>query len=270
MSNTARFRFYGSLNDFLSPRQRNSWISYGFKDKPAVKDAIEALGVPHPEVRAILANHSAVDFAHALQHQQQLEVYPAEKYPGLPENYQLREPYKGAEKFILDVHLGKLAKALRMLGFDCYYENNLSDQAIAAIAERENRIVLTRDLGLLKHRNVRWGYWLRSQKPNEQLEEVIKRFKLNNKFKPLTRCLACNELIEAVSKESVLDRLPPKTRAHFHEFFQCRGCRRVYWKGSHYEHMQEAITQNIRKPLTGDTQDAAPDARKIPLHLLFL
>lgn len=246
MNNSARFRFYGSLNDFLSSEERERWICYGFKDKPAVKDAIEALGVPHPEVAAILLNNSAVNFAQGLHHQQQLEVYPAEILPVLPEDYQLRPPYRGTKKFILDVHLGKLTKALRMLGFDCHYENNLSDQAIAAIAEEKHRIVLTRDVGLLKHRKVCWGYWLRSQKPDEQLREVVEHFKLEKDCIPFTRCLACNDFIEAVSKESVLDKLPPKTKQHFQEFFQCQGCRRVYWKGSHYERMQETITQNIR------------------------
>lgn len=129
MNNTVRFRFYGSLNDFLSSGQRNSWISYNFRDRPAVKDAIEAIGILHPEVQAILVNNSAVGFSHPLQSQEQVEVYPAEMLPALPENYQLREPFSGTERFILDVHLGKLAKALRMLGFDCHYENNLSDQA---------------------------------------------------------------------------------------------------------------------------------------------
>lgn len=246
MNQSASFRFYGSLNDFIAVSERNRWISYDFQGKPAVKDAIEALGVPHPEVKAILLNNSAVGFEHHLHPQQRVEVYPAEVLPALPESSQLGGHATGEEKFILDVHLGKLTKSLRMLGFDCHYENMLSDQEIVAAAEKENRIVLTRDVGLLKRKLVRRGYWLRSQNPDEQLGEVINYFKLKNKCKPLTRCLACNGLIEEVSKENVMDKLLPKTRQHFHEFFQCRSCRQVYWKGSHYERMQESIIRANR------------------------
>ena len=241
MKNHANFRLYGSLNDFLPAAKKAIWISYEFRGRPAVKDAIEALGIPHPEVHAILANKKAVDFAYPLHPQEQFEVYPAEITPPLPDSYLLRDKYLAVKKFILDVHLGKLAKTLRMLGFDCFYENEQSDQAIAARAEKENRIVLTRDVGLLKYKAIRWGYWLRSQNPTEQLEEVIRHFKLQDSYKPFSRCLACNGLIEEVAKESVLDYIPPRTKEYFHDFFQCLSCKKVYWKGSHYERMQALL-----------------------------
>lgn len=246
MNSTAHFRFYGSLNDFLPAAKKESWLSYNFKGNPALKDAIEAIGIPHPEVFAILVNRVAVDFFQPLQAQQQVEVYPAEITPVLPENYLLKDKQPSIHRFILDVHLGKLAKTLRMLGFDCRYENEQSDQAIASIAEKENRIVLTRDVGLLKHKAIRRGYWLRSRKPEEQLEEVIHYFNLQNSYSPFSRCLACNGRIEKVSKESVSDKLPPQTNKYFNEFFQCFSCRQVYWKGSHYERMQEFLGKMLK------------------------
>lgn len=192
MNNTASFRFYGSLNDFFPADKKGSWFSYNFKGNPALKDAIEAIGIPHPEVFAILVNRQAAGFFQSLQAQQKVEVYPAESSIQLPEGSLLKDKHPAAERFILDVHLGKLAKALRLLGFDCRYENEQSDQAIAATAEIEKRIVLTRDVGLLKHKGIRWGYWLRSQNPREQLVEVIRYFNLQNEFDPFSRCLSCN------------------------------------------------------------------------------
>jgi uncharacterized protein with PIN domain len=241
MEERSFFRFHGSLNDFLPFARRNTWTSYGFRGKPAVKDAIEAIGVPHPEVDLILVNHSPVGFFHPLQPQDQVEVYPANPTDQRPGGMDpLAKPASGS-KFVLDVHLGKLAKAMRMLGFDTCYQNDLSDKAIAAIAEEENRIVLTRDVGLLKHKAIRRGYWLRSQQPEEQVEEVIRRFRLEKELHPFTRCLACNSQIVAVAKETVWNRLPPQTKRYFHEFFQCPTCERVYWKGSHFDRMQEYI-----------------------------
>lgn len=149
MSHSANFHFYDTLNDFLSPAKRNTWISYAFAGTPAVKDAIESIGVPHPEVDVILINGSPVPFLNPLHTHDQVEVYPAASCSRWPEAYSLGVRHPVAVQFILDVHLGKLAKALRMLGFDTCYANDYADSTIARIAGRENRIVLTRDIGLL-------------------------------------------------------------------------------------------------------------------------
>lgn len=241
MNQLAHFYFYTSLTDFLPPGKRNRWLSYPFTAAPAIKDAIEAIGIPHPEVKAILANRMPVDFSHPLQPQEQVVVFPFDYPLSLPEGYALRDPYRGPCRFILDVHLGKLSRALRMLGFDSSYENDYSDQAIADRAEKEQRIVLSRDVGLLKHKKISWGYWLRSQHPPEQLQEVVRHYKLHAAIRPFVRCLSCNGLIERVPKEEVADRLPPRTRQYFNEFFQCSSCGKIYWKGSHYERMQNVI-----------------------------
>jgi uncharacterized protein with PIN domain len=233
----ATFYFHGSLNDFLPFAQRDTRFVYNFKGSPAVKDAIEALGVPHPEVSGILVNKSPVNFKYLLQAGDEVEVYPIAAANHLPEDHALVEPVPQPVRFILDVHLGKLAKNLRLLGFDTRYENNYADALIVDLAEIENRVVLTRDVGLLKNSRVKWGYWLRSQFLEEQLKEVIKRYKLQDYFKPFTRCLECNGPILPVEKATVLEVLPPKTKLYFNEFYQCKNCRKVYWKGSHYEKM---------------------------------
>jgi hypothetical protein len=226
---TARFRFYGSLNDFLRPRNKDAWISYTFTNTPAIKDAIEAIGIPHTEVKEIIINQHPAPFYHLLQPNTLAEVYPYDQIPSAP------------QKFILDVHLGKLARLLRLLGFDTLYENNYTDRMIADTLKAETRIVLTRDINLLKHKVIEWGYWLRSQHPPNQLREVLHRYRLADKIQPFTRCLACNGCIDLVNKEAIADKLQPDTARYFNEFYQCRSCKRVYWKGSHYERMLQWV-----------------------------
>ncbi|MFC5269797.1 Mut7-C RNAse domain-containing protein [Adhaeribacter terreus] len=240
MTFTATFLFHDSLNDFLRKFQKQQRLEYKFEGKPSVKDAIEAQGVPHPEIAQILVDGEPVSFQYLLKPNDFVEVFPATKNQ-IPEAKLLQPKLPETIRFVLDVHLGKLAKALRMLGFDTVYRNDLDDKTIAELAQNENRIVLTRDVNLLKMKAINWGYWLRSQFLEEQLAEVIQYFKLQNKFAPFTRCLECNGLIHEVRKEDVLGVLPPNTRKYFSEFYQCESCRKVYWKGSHYERMQQFI-----------------------------
>src|SRR6476660_6582761 len=225
------FRFHESLNDFLLPSKRNSWIVYVFNDAPAIKHAIESIGIPHPEVDLIIVNGAPVDFRYQLLDKDEVEVYPVFSASGFSETWSLINSHFFYEKFILDVHLGKLARILRLFGFDTYYKNDYDDRAIVQIAEAENRIVLTRDVNLLKHKSVTIGYWLRSQFAEEQLREVIRRFKLKAKFKPFERCVECNGKIIKVEKNAVLDRLLPKTILYYNDFFQCTCCKRIYWRG---------------------------------------
>lgn len=185
----------------------------------------------------LLANGVPVDFSYSLQTGDKVEVYPSDAGREWPEGYSLQAKHPAPDQFVLDVHLGKLARALRMLGFDTCYQNDYSDKTIAHIAETEKRIVLTRDVGLLKQKVIRWGYWLRSQ----QLAEVVRYFNLRPHFAPFTRCIACNGNIREVPKENVLAQLPPDTKLYFNQFYQCDSCKRVYWKGSHYERMQQFV-----------------------------
>lgn len=245
MENSATFTFFGSLNDFLPVAKREKQLPYRFAGAPALKDAIEALGVPHPEVEVMLVNEKPVGFYHPLQAGDAVAIYPAAWKKKFPAAYSVSFGEAAPERFVLDVHLGRLARALRMLGFDSCYRNDYTDQEIAHIAEAENRIALTRDVGLLKQKSIRWGYWLRSQHLYEQLKEVTSHFDLKDKIQPFSRCIACNGTITEVLKESVLAQLPPKTKHYFHEFYQCTSCRRVYWKGSHYDRMQQFIESQM-------------------------
>jgi uncharacterized protein with PIN domain len=149
--------------------------------------------------------------------------------------------YLGEPRFVLDGHLGRLAAYLRMLGFDCLYENNADDEQLAEIAAREGRILLSRDRRLLMRKSVTDGYCLRSLDSQEQLAEVVKRFDLARRAIPFHRCLRCNHVLEPVRREDVVDRLEPLTKKYFDEFHICPACGQIYWKGSHYERMQKIV-----------------------------
>lgn len=243
MDKTASFQFVGTLTDFLPKVQKDKEISYHFRGTPAIKDAIEAFGVPHPEVEIILANGQPAALTYLLQTEDKFKIYPKEARSKWPTAPWLRSALPEPITFILDVHLGKLSKSLRLLGFDTHYQTDYDDQTIAGIAARHNRVILTRDIGLLKLKIVQWGYWLRSQNSEKQLAEVLAYYNLKSKIQPFTRCLICNGLLQNVPKEAVQTHLPPKTKIYFQEFHQCQTCSRVFWKGSHYARMETFVHQ---------------------------
>jgi len=235
MSHTAQFRFYAELNDLLPPDKRKRAFPFRFSGRPSVKDAIEALGVPHTEVDLILVNGSSVGFDRHLQHGDRVSVYPVFESLDISPVVRLREVPLRDTAFIVDVHLGKLARLLRTLGFDALYRHDYRDSEIVRIAAKEHRIILTRDRGLLKHKSVTHGYWVRSTKPVEQAREVLRRFDLFSQVKPLTRCIPCNGIIERIDKKAVVSQLPPRTASRCDEFYHCLDCGQIYWPGSHYD-----------------------------------
>jgi uncharacterized protein with PIN domain len=141
----------------------------------------------------------------------------------------------------LDVHLGKLARMMRLLGFDCLYRNDYDDPEIVQVSVSENRIILTRDRHLLQAGTVTRGYWIRSGDVEQQVLEVLRRFDLFSQIRPFRRCLLCNGALESARKEDILEHLEPKTILYYHTFFRCRQCRQIYWKGTHFEKLEEKV-----------------------------
>jgi uncharacterized protein with PIN domain len=226
---TAHFLFHGRLNDFLPKEQRDKQITIQFRERQSVKHLVESLGVPHPEIGQIRVNGRNEASGHIAEDGDRVEIHPIEN--GGP-----MEP-----RFALDGHLGRLAAHLRMLGFDCFYQNDIDDLQLAEITVAEERILLTRDRRLLMRKVIEYGYCLRSLDPLEQLTEVLERFELLDRIQPFHRCLRCNHLLELVAKETILDRLEPLTKLYFDDFHICPACGQIYWKGSHYDKMVKTI-----------------------------
>jgi uncharacterized protein with PIN domain len=252
---------HGDLRDFLPAWRRRedpARIERSLDGRPAVKDVLEAVGVPHPEVGALAVNGEPAVLARQVRPGEVLEAWPAADAArlGLPPAIPPAPEDGEAPRFVLDGHLGRLVAYLRMLGFDTWYRRDAADGLLAAVAAAERRILLTRDRGLLKRSVVRRGAFVRSDRPVDQLEQVVRRFAPVDRWQPFGRCLRCNTPLVGTSREAVLDRLEPLTRIHYDDFRRCPGCDAVYWKGSHHAHMTRLVervrTDAMREPARKD------------------
>jgi uncharacterized protein with PIN domain len=244
---SAVFRFYAELNDFLPPNKKQRAFTQPFELNASVKDMIEALGVPHTEVDLILANGQSVGFDYPVQDGDQISVYPVFESIDISSLARVRPHPLRETRFVLDVHLGQLATYLRLLGFDTLYRNDYADADLARISSNESRILLTRDRGLLKRSVITHGYCLRTTSPRQQLIDVLRRFDLIESIAPFQRCLECNGLLQPVDKATIIGQLPPKTKQFYDEYRRCRDCERIYWQGSHYQRMQRFVEGVLRE-----------------------
>jgi uncharacterized protein with PIN domain/sulfur carrier protein ThiS len=231
---------YGSLNDFLPAHRRQVTWPHVVDGHSSVKDLIESLGVPHPEIDLILVNGVSVPFDYLVQGRDRIAVFPRFMIFDIGPLTRVRPRPLETVRFVADVHLGKLARHLRLVGLDTAYRADANDAALADLADREGRILLTRDQGLLKRRSVSHGYFIRDTHPHRQLVEVLRRFGPLD-LQPFSRCLRCNNVLRAVPKSAVDAALLPRTRQHYDRFEACSGCGRIYWKGSHWKRLKHAI-----------------------------
>ncbi len=234
-------RFYEELNDFIRADWRKRQIERQLGHRTTTKDLIESFGVPHTEVDLILVNGVSVDFAHRVDDGDIISVYPVFESFDISEVTRLQERPLRDLRFIADCHLGKLAGKMRLLGFDVEYRNDVDDDELATAVVNDKRVLLSRDRRLLMRKIIDRGYLVRSQSPEEQVSEVIRRFDLTRQLRPFTRCARCNGILEPVEKQAVLHLLEPKTKLYFEDFFQCQSCRQVYWQGSHLSAIKELI-----------------------------
>jgi uncharacterized protein len=241
MKKSATFRFYEELNDFLPSDKKKVPFVHIFTGNPSIKDVIEAIGVPHVELDMILVNGQSVDFKYRLKDHDMVSVYPLFETFEISSVSHLREKPLREIKFILDGHLGKLAKYLRLFGFDSVYQNDYDDKTINRISLAEHRIILTRDIAILKVVSVTHAYYIRDQHPKGQLAEVLKHFDLYQAIDPFNRCIKCNGKLETVEKGTIIKQLQPNTIKYFNKFFICTNCQRIFWEGSHYDRMKSFI-----------------------------
>ncbi len=241
----ASFRFYEELNDFIARDRRRREFDLDCAGNVNVKHVIEAIGVPHTEVELILVNGISVDFSRRLQDGDRVSVYPKFETFDITPLLRLRPRPLRRTRFVADAQLGGLARLLRMAGFDTVYDNALDDARIERLASDDQRIVLTRDRDLLKRRRISHGCYIHAQKPDAQLSEIVARLDLAGSLRPLSRCLECNVPLLTVDKARIVDLLPPSVREHRHCFSRCAVCRRIFWEGSHWQHMLERLAKAV-------------------------
>jgi len=259
LKNKCQMRFYEELNDFLPLARRKVCFIHEFQRRASIKDMIEALGVPHTEIDLILVNGQSVGFNHIVRDGDHISVYPMFESFDMQPLIRVRPRPLRISRFVLDVHLGRLARYLRLLGFDTLYRNDYGDAELAALACAERRILLTRDRDLLKRAVVTHGYYVRATHPRRQIEEVVDRLDLYQAIKPFQRCTHCNGLLATVAKNKVWERPPQESRHHVEEFWECDACGQLYWEGSHVPHIRrfiESLRARADAPATGQIASA--------------
>lgn len=227
-------RAYAELNDFLGPESRGRTVRRPFRTHQTVKDVLEAMGIPHTEVDLILVNGDPKDFSHRPADRDRIAVYPVFEAFDIGSTARLRPVPLRDPRFVVDINLGRLARLLRVLGFDVWLSRDADDRTLAEISRDQQRILLTRDRGLLKRRAITHGLFVHADQPEEQTLEVIRRLDLRHRLAPFTRCLRCNGRLAAVTKDEVIGHLEPLTRRYYDEFSRCAECGRIYWRGSHH------------------------------------
>lgn len=246
---TLSIAVHGELQDLLAPRRRGAPIVHALERRAAIKDVLESLGVPHTEIGriAIDGHDRGLDAVLDAASDSHIQAWPN------PRGH--RSPLRGAPPeppaFVLDTHLGRLARDLRALGFDSRYANDRDDATLAETAATEARILLTRDVGLLKRSQVVFARFVRHDDPDEQIVDIGRHFELGPQLRPFSRCSHCNTPIETVDKAAIDHRLEPLTRRYYSHFRHCPGCDRLYWRGSHYQRLWQRI-ETLRHLFAGD------------------
>ncbi len=237
----ATFRFYEELNDFLPPDRRKRDVTLPCARDATVKHMIEALGVPHTEVELVLVNGESCGFGRLLAEGDRVAVYPKFEALDVTPLLRVRERPLREPRFAADVHLGGLARFLRMAGFDAFHAKHIDDADLVALALREDRVVLTRDRELLKRRDLTHGCYVRAIRPEKQFAEIVDRLDLSHAARPFSRCLACNAPLRSASKGEVIGRLPPRVAERQERFSVCENCGGVFWEGTHWQRMRALL-----------------------------
>lgn len=233
--------FSRDLVAFLSVPVDKGEIEYALVRRASIKDIVEALGVPHPEIGCLRANGREVDFSYLPENRHRIEVYGQTAPVDVRTATLLRPHPLPAITFAVDVNVARLAPLLRMIGMDCWYQNNVADATLAHIAHQQQRILLTRDRLLLKRKEVLFGHLVRSQDPQQQLAEIIDLYGLRPLIDPFSRCMSCNGKLQPTSKKQILHRLEPLTKKYYDIFHSCTECGKIYWPGSHRQRMEKEI-----------------------------
>jgi uncharacterized protein with PIN domain len=201
-------------------------------------------GIPISAVEVVLVNGVSCGPERALRDGDRVSLYPMFESLDVTPLLRLRERPLRRVSFVADAHMGRLARYLRLLGFDTLFENDSGDDELARISSGEGRILLSRDRRLLARRSVTHGLWIGDTNPRKQLVHVVDRLDLYRMFRPFTRCTVCNGQLFLVDEQGIgALQLPRRILASFETFLRCDGCGRVYWQGSHYHRLRAFVAQ---------------------------
>jgi uncharacterized protein with PIN domain len=236
-------RFYEELNDFLLPEKRKKEFYQKFNCSDTIKHVVSSFGIADYLVDLVLVNGQPVPFSYLINDGDRISIYPKFESFDISKVTKLRQKPLRTLRFIADVHVGKLARYLRMLGFDTLYENDYDDSRIVAISLETDRIILTRDRGLLTSKEATRGYLVKNIDLKEQIREVISRFDLLTLINPFSLCLSCNSKVRKIDRKDVQEKIDPGIYEQFDEFSSCPDCKKIFWQGSHYRSMSNFIEQ---------------------------
>lgn len=240
----AEYFFHGDLSWLLRSKwQRKKPVIQQVTRSASIKDVIESFGVPHTEVGRIECQGIPVDFSHLVKPGQKFDVHPVPAPFDVTSPSSLRPAPLQNLRFIVDVNVGRLAKYIRLAGFDTAYDIDVRAPAIVRDLIQDPRVVITRDLSLLKRKEVVYGRYVRSVNPTEQLREVLQFFGIEKQVRPLTRCLECNSSLKPIEKDVIRHRLQPLTDKYYRRFSICTHCNKLYWAGSHVEKMMRSFKE---------------------------
>ncbi|WP_035842998.1 Mut7-C RNAse domain-containing protein [Kitasatospora azatica] len=224
------------LHVFVAAAQRAGRSAVKVDGMSTLGHVVESLGMPLTEVGELLVDGRPVATGHIPARGEEVAVRGVTRPQRLP----------GPPRFLLDVHLGTLARRLRLLGVDAAYENlDIGDAALATRSAAEQRVMLSRDRGLLRRRELWAGAYIYSHRPAEQLKDVLSRFA--PALKPWTRCTACNGELREAAKESVQEQLADGTERSYDAFARCADCGQVYWRGAHHARLDEIVEEALRE-----------------------
>jgi len=224
----AELRFADELLMFLPPRHRAGQVRIICDGTSTLGHVIESLGVPLPEVGRVTVDGAPATPGDRLRGGQTCTVEAVRRPQRVPH-----------PRFVLDVHLGTLARRLRLLGVDTAYANDRDDDDLIEQANAEGRVLLTKDRGLLCRRKLSTGAYVRGTRTDDQLRDVLDRFA--PPIAPWTRCPACNGPLHAAARDEVEHLLLPGTRRTYHEFARCADCGRAYWRGAHSARLEAIV-----------------------------
>ena len=225
---------------FLPPARRRAEFAVPFDGTSSLGHVVEAAGIPLTEVGSMHAGGRPLPPEHRLADGDAIEVAPGPR----PQRV---DGWNGL--FLLDVHLGALARRLRLLGLDTAYRTEADDAQLAAASAAERRVLLTQDRGLLKRRALWAGAYVRGSQADEQLADVLDRF--SPELRPWTRCSLCNGEVEEVGRDEVAAGLEPGTLRTQDRFARCRSCGRVYWRGAHSRRLDRLVARFMTRPPAG-------------------